>query len=381
MIIGAAQTADRNAALEVSSSVTPAEWDAYVAAHPGASGYHQWCWRGLFERVFGHETIYLAARRPVADAGQTGPGVGRGFPPPPAGFGEASSPARIVGVLPLVSFKSLLFGRFLVSLPFVNYGGVLADDDAAGRALVDAARAEAERRGAASVELRHTRRMFPDLPVKQHKVAMTLALPADEEAAWNGFESKVRNKIRKAEKSNLAAYVGGVELLNDFYRVFARNMRDLGTPVYSRRLFEEVLRSIPDSRAYSVHLNGVPVAAGITIGYRSAVENPWASSLREHRSLNPNMLLYWTMLQDAIARGFSDFDFGRSTPNEGTYIFKKQWGARESPFYWEYVLKEGCELPELSPKSRKFRSAVSLWQRLPVGVAGILGPRIVRNIP
>jgi FemAB-related protein (PEP-CTERM system-associated) len=349
----------RNKGVDIDREVGAAEWDAYIGQHPCASSYHQWCWRGLFERVFGHETIYLAARR-GAEGGQAG---------------------AIAGVLPLVSFRSLLFGKFLVSLPFVNYGGVLADDDTIARALVDAARAEAARRGAASVELRHTHRMFPDLPVKQHKVAMTLALPTDEKAVWNGFESKVRNKIRKAEKSNLVARVGRVELLNDFYRVFARNMRDLGTPVYSRRLFEEVLRSIPESRVYSVHLKGVPVAAGITIGYRSVVENPWASSLREHRSLNPNMLLYWTMLQDAIGRGFSNFDFGRSTPDEGTYMFKKQWGARESPFFWEYLLKEGCELPALSPKSPKFRTAVSLWQRLPLVVAGIVGPRIVRNIP
>src|SRR5450756_699177 len=123
----------------------------------------------------------------------------------------------VVGVLPLVSFKSLLFGKFLVSLPFVNYGGVLADDDEAARALVDAARQEAARRGAASVELRHTRRMFDELPVKQHKVAMTLALPADEEAAWKGFDNKVRNQIRKAEKSNRETRIGDTDLLDDFY--------------------------------------------------------------------------------------------------------------------------------------------------------------------
>ncbi len=352
--------------MEVSSSVTAEEWDRYVAAHPEATGYHQWCWRGLFERVFGHETIYLVARQPC---------VGRGSSP------AGGEPGAIVGVLPLVSLRSLLFGRFLVSLPFVNYGGVLADDDTAARALVDVARAEAERRGAASVELRHTRRMFPDLPVKQHKVAMTLALPEAAETAWKGFDNKVRNQVRKAEKSGFDTVAGGRELAGDFYAVFARNMRDLGTPVYSRRLFEEVLGTIPESRAYVVRLDGSPVAAGITIGYRTSVENPWASSLREHRSLNPNMLLYWTMLQDAIARGFRVFDFGRSTPNEGTYQFKRQWGAMDSPFFWEYVMKAGAMLPDNSPKSAKFSLAVAAWQTLPLGLANALGPRIVANIP
>ncbi len=213
--------------VSVAGKVEGSAWDAYVSSREDASGYHQWCWRGLFERVFGHETIYLVARRASVAADLV----------LPASVAPASGPA-IVGILPLVSFNSLLFGKFLVSLPFVNYGGVLADDEAAARALVDAARREADRRGATSVELRHTRRMFADLHVKQHKVAMTLALPADAEAAWKGFDNKVRNQIRKAEKSGFETVVGGAELAGDFYAVFARNMRDLGTPVYSRRLFQ-----------------------------------------------------------------------------------------------------------------------------------------------
>ncbi len=178
----------RVAEVDVVSDVGAAPWDSYVAGHPSASCYHQWCWRGLFEGVFRHETIYLAAKR-----------------------GE-----HIAGVLPLVSFRSLMFGRFLVSLPFVNYGGVLADDEAAAWALVNAARNEAMCRGAASVELRHTRRMFSDLPARQHKVAMKLALPADAETAWKRFDNKLRNQIRKAEKSKLDAVTGGAELLGEF---------------------------------------------------------------------------------------------------------------------------------------------------------------------
>jgi FemAB-related protein (PEP-CTERM system-associated) len=223
--------------------------------------------------------------------------------------------------------------------------------------------------------------MFPDLPARQHKVAMTLALPGDVEAAWKGFDNKVRNQIRKADKSNLEAVTGGAELVGEFYAVFARNMRDLGTPVYSRGLFEEVLATIPESAAYVIRLDHAPVAAGISIGYRTSVENPWASSLREHRSLNPNMLLYWTMLRNAIARGYRVFDFGRSTPNEGTYQFKKQWGARETPFFWEYILRDGAALPDHSPKSARFSVAVSVWQKLPLGIANRLGPHVVGSIP
>ncbi|RPJ84792.1 MAG: FemAB family PEP-CTERM system-associated protein [Acidobacteria bacterium] len=380
-------------AVRVTTTISADEWDSYVRGHPAATRYHPWAWREIFERAFHHETIYLAACRQAGPTAPTPPVAGQRFSVAESGscpttpvVGQRFSVAErdsspIVGVLPLVAFRSLLFGRFLVSLPFVNYGGVLADDGEAARALLGAASEEGRRRQVRHIELRHTVRTFPELPAKQHKVAMTLPLPADADTAWKGFDNKLRNQIRKAQKGDLEVLCGGAELVDDFYVVFARNMRDLGTPVYSKRLFSEVLTRVPETRVFIVLLAGRPVAAGITIGYRGAVENPWASSLREHRSLNPNMLLYWTMIQDAIARGYKVFDFGRSSPNEGTYNFKKQWGAIESPFYWEYVLRNEAPLPDQSPKSTKFSLAVSAWQRLPLTLTNLLGPPVVRNIP
>jgi serine/alanine adding enzyme len=284
-------------------------------------------------------------------------------------------------VLPLVTFRSPLFGRFGVSLPFLNGGGIVARDRDATLALRDrAARLQAEQ-GLRHVELRHEVRRFPDLPVRQHKVSMRLALPGDAEELWRGFDRKVRNQVRKAEKSGLVAAAGGVELLSDFYGVFARNMRDLGTPVYDRRFFDAVLRRFPDrARLHVVRLEHDTIAAAVTFRWRETVEVPWASSLREHRDKSPNNLLYWDVLRNAVADGCSTFDFGRSTPDEGTYHFKRQWGAEPGPMHWEYLLSGGA-LPDQSPSNPKFRLAVATWQRLPLWLTNYLGPMIVRDIP
>jgi serine/alanine adding enzyme len=330
-----------------------AAWDHYVEQHPAASGYHLWNWRRVFEGVFGHEAIYLAAIRNGA----------------------------IAGILPLVMFRSVVFGRFLVSLPFVNYGGVVADDDLTAQALVAYAGTIAREARASHVELRHVERRFPQLAPKQHKVAMVLPLPPTAHALWTALDRKVRNQVRKAEKSGLVAEVGGAALLGDFYTVFARNMRDLGTPVYSRRLFETVCALFPDRTAVVVvRHEGRPVAAGLAWRWRDRIEVPWASSLREFNAMAPNNLLYWSILQQAIAGGAASLDFGRSTPNEGTYHFKKQWGAEPVPLCWEYDVVAGA-LPDQSPKNPKFGLAIKAWRLLPVPVAGVLGPRIVRSIP
>jgi serine/alanine adding enzyme len=328
-------------------------WNTYVSGHPDATAYHRWAWRDVFSSAFGHDSIYLVAL----------------------------DDAHIVGALPLVEFRSHLFGTFAVSLPFVNYGGVLADRDAAAGALNARAVSLARDRRWRYVELRHIRRQFAEWPVKRHKVGMWLPLSATQEALWSSLDRKVRNQVRKAEKSGCTAQHGGAELLDDFYRVFAHNMRDLGTPVYARRFFDDVLRAFPaDTRVFVVRIAGEPVAASITLGWRDGVEAPWASSLRAHADKSPNMLLYWTMLRWAVEQGYTMFDFGRSTPDEGTFHFKKQWGAQPHELAWEYLGLSG-DLPDQSPKNPKFKAAIAVWQHLPVWLTNRVGPPIVRSIP
>jgi FemAB-related protein (PEP-CTERM system-associated) len=335
------------------------DWDAFVTgAARDASvgdlhehGYLEWGWRAVFERRFGHRCVYLMARRD----------------------------GRVEGVLPLVYIKSRLFGRTMTSLPFVNYGGVLAEADEVGRALVDAAADEARARRCRYVELRHFGRRFQDFPSKQHKVTMRLPL---EPGMWERLDRKVRNQIRKAEKSGLTVVSGGGELLDEFYTVFARNMRDLGTPVYARRFFDEILRAFPGRiRLVIVRLKDAPIAGGVTYRTNSIVQVPWASSIRDHNSLCPNHLLYWHAIESAVADGCHVFDFGRSTPNEGTYKFKEQWGAAPVALNWEYCLLQGGDLPDQSPKNPKFQMAIQAWKRLPLWVANAVGPYIVTSIP
>ena len=340
--------------LEIRSDVPAAEWDAYVTNQPASTLYHLAAWRDIIGRAFGHRTVQLAA----------------------------ITERQVVGVLPLVLFSTPLFGRFAVSMPFLNYGGILADTPEAEHALLAAGIAAARAARGSHLELRHTRRMFDALPVQMHKVSMLLPLAPSVEAQWTALDRKLRNQIRKAEKSNLLVRCGGAELLDPFYDVLAENMRDLGSPVQSQRFYEEILRALPGrSRILSVWLENRPVAASFVLSHRDRMEVPWASSLRRFNPLCANVLLYWEMLKLAIGQGMATFDFGRSTPHEGTYQFKAQWGAEPQPLYWEYWLAEGAQLADRSPANPKFSRAIAIWQKLPVPVTRLVGPLIVRGIP
>lgn len=351
-VLPAAERATRP--VTVVADLEPGRWDGFVAGCPDASLYHTTAWRSVFERAFGLSTVYLAA---LEDD-------------------------KVAGVLPLVRFRSRLFGRFSVSLPFVNYGGLLASTPAAAHALLSAAVDQTRRAGGRHLELRHDRRRFEALPARLHKVAMRLRLATRDGEQWDALDRKVRNLVRKAGKSGVTVSRGGIELLPAFYDVFAANMRDLGTPVYDRRFFGEVLSALPRrSAVFLAKVAGRPVAAAIVLWDDRTMEVPWASSLRAFNHLAPNMGLYWELLRFAIDRGCSVFDFGRSTPHEGTYEFKRQWGAEPVPLVWEYWLASGERLPDLSPKNPRYARAIRMWQRLPIWVTRLVGPRIVRNIP
>ena len=330
------------------------EWERYVLGHPQATSAHLWGWGDVLEETFGHTPHFFLARR--------------------AGV--------VCGALPLVAMKSLLFGRFLASMPYLNYGGLLADDQPAEDALLARAVALAGALHLTSIEFRHREQHAAPSVTKSHKVTMELDLSRGEEGLWKSFDPKLRNQIRKPQRSGLLCEIDPPGALEAFYAVFSRNMRDLGTPVYPPSFFRAVRRAFPGHTHILVVKKGeTPVAAGFLFHFRDRVEIPWASSIRDFNSLSPNNLLYWDSIRFAISEGARLFDMGRSTPDEGTYKFKAQWGAKPAALHWQYWLAPGEEIPERNPKNRKFQIAIQLWQRLPLDIAETLGPVIARGLP
>lgn len=290
---------------------------------------------------------------------------------------------RLAGYLPLALVSSRLFGRFLVSLPYLNSGGVVTENDDVAGSLIGSAVRLADDLDVRYLELRHERRY--DHPALTHeitgKVHMRLSLPDTADALWERLKAKVRNQVRKGREHKLSVNWGGEELLAEFYDVFSRNMRDLGTPVYGRRLFQAIIRQLPGQAELCVVRCGPrAVAAALLVHGYGVTEVPSASSLRRYSSTNANMLMYWHLLQRAIERGQQTFDFGRSTVDGNTFRFKKQWGAEPHPAVWQYYVRRGT-VGDMRPESPRYRHFIRVWQRLPLGLTRLIGPSIVRGIP
>jgi serine/alanine adding enzyme len=342
-------------------SGTAAEWDAFVAGASGATHCHRYGWRGVMERVFGHECVYLAAR--------TGDGA-------------------LAGVLPLVRVKSPVFGHFLVSMPFLNYGGAVGSDRAIG-ALVAAAGDRARRDGVSLLELRN--RTPSPLPppdgwtTSTRKITVVSAFPAGgEQALWKSLDGKLRSQVRRPQKEGVTVRFGKDEVA-PFFAVFAHHMRDLGTPTQPRHLFDVIALAFPDDVWFGcAYYSGQPVAAGCGFRWRSEFEMTWASSLVAHKRLAPNMLLYWEFMRRAAAEGLTHFNFGRCSPDSGTHRFKRQWGADDEQLWWYQLTPRagrGTPAKTPSPDDAAYAWGPRVWKRLPLAVATALGPRVVKYIP
>jgi FemAB-related protein (PEP-CTERM system-associated) len=269
----------------------------------------------------------------------------------------------------------------MVSMPYFNYGGAVAGHPLIETKLMHAAAEHAASLGISHIEYRDDTPR-DGFPVRTDKVNMVLTLPDSHEALWQSFTPKLRAQIRRPQREKVRVLQDGKAALDDFYSVFTRNMRDLGTPVYPKAFFRHILNCFPEAcRILVVRLNDRPAAACILVGHRDRLEIPWASSIRDVNHLSINMLLYWEALKFAIDKHYRHFDFGRSSRDSGTYRFKQQWGARPSQLYWHYWLKPGTALPALSPDNPRYALAINIWRRLPLSVTNRLGPLIVRNLP
>lgn len=338
-----------------SEAVLNGEWDAFVAGHPLATAAHVPAWGRIVREAYGHEPVYLTAREGGA----------------------------IVGVLPLVFMTTRLFGRQLVSMPFLDYGGVLAEPGSeAERALADAALALGRQRRARSVGFRQ---LYPTgLPHPAGGDRVTMLLPiGPEDAVWKALSSERRNRIRKGGKNGLHVQWGGAEALDDFHRVFAVNMRDLGSPVHARVFFASMLARLGEgARVLLIRDRDERViGAAVCLFFRDSILVPWVSSLREAFALCPNFTLYWEVIRIGGEKGYRTVDLGRSHRGAGTFEFKRQWGAIPQPLPWIFVSAAAGGPPPVDQDHGRFSAMIAAWKKLPVPVANLAGPWLRGQIP
>lgn len=360
------------------------QWNQYVMESPKATFYHRIEWKHIIETSFGHKTYYLMAFQSFnSNPNNPTNSINSTNPTNSTNSINSSNPTNsVVGILPLVHIKSLIFGSIFCSMPFLNFGGVCADNVEVEKMLISEAERLLRDQKGDYIELRHLRPSSANLLGKTHKVSMTLELNRDPDALWNKFSSKHRQTIRKAAKNGLEVTFGGKELLNEFYTIMCLGWRDLGTPIYPISFFENIMDSLGDSvEICLVSYQGKPIGTAFVGLFKKTVEGMWLSFMREFTKLQTNYFQYWEMIKRACEQGYEEFHLGRSSVESGGEVFKEKWNAVPKPLYWEYILNKMKDIPELNVQNPKYRFAIRTWKKLPLPVTRMLGPILAKNIP
>lgn len=352
-------SSDNTISVQLADHKDQCRWDYYVLNHPHSSSYHLFAWKYAVEETYGHPCHYF--------------------------YGEQDG--RLVGVLPLVHLRFPGVVNELVALPYCDVGNILCDNERVQDALLQ----EAFRlRNVLNIRKMSLRGPLKETALKNSqlqeelsgKVRMLMKLPTSSADLFAGFKSKLRSQIQKAERNGITFKWGTLEQLDDLYSVFSQNMHDLGSPVHAKKWFSSIMTHYSQRIKVGLTLfEEKPVGMGILLLGCSCVSIPWASTLREYNPLGPNMLLYWKFLEFSADNGFETFDFGRSTEHEGTYRFKKQWGAEPTPLVWyaltDLVQRDAHHSIGQSPTRKRIEA---LWRRFPLVVANILGPCVRKYI-
>lgn len=334
-------------------------WDAYVYPHLDATPYQLFGWKESVESAYGHKSCYLIAE----------------------------NNNQISGIFPLFQFEIPCISKSLISLPYCDSGNVLSDTDETRRLLTKKAIELLNEKKPTSFENRCGQEQFYEnrygrynIAIKSDKVGMLLELPRSSDELWKSLKSKLRSQVRKSNKNGLRFCWGQLKDVKSFYEVFSRNMQTLGSPVHSKEWIRRIIASYGDNaRMGLVFKNDQPVGCGIILFTKHRVSVPWASTLREFNRLSPNMMLYWNFLKFAADNEKRTFDFGRSTLNEGTYRFKKQWGAEPHPLYW-YHFSDAPPAKSKSTNGGIREKLEHIWQKIPLSAANIIGPRVRKYI-
>lgn len=328
--------------------------DLYVSDHPDGTIFHRPAWSRMVQVGCGQQGRILVAER--------------------AG--------RICGMLPLTEIRSALFGNALVSAGFATRGGLLADDDQAAQALADHGWSLARTRGYGSIELRGG--PLPEGFAAETGIysSFSRALDGNEESLWKAIPRKARAEIRKGQSFGLHTSIGSDPLhLHAFFRVYSESVRNLGTPVFPRRLFEAALAEFgAEAEVIAVWQDGRPLAAMLNLYFRSTGYTYWGGGVRDARELRANDLVYWEAMRRSLVRGMTRSDFSRSKIGTGPWQRKRNWGFDEEALVYGVRTAAGRSARQINPLDPRHRLKVAAWKKMPLWAANRVGPFLSRGL-
>ncbi len=328
-------------------------WNDYVDQHEQGHLFHRFEWKEVIDKAIKHNTYYLIAEK--------------------AG--------KVEGLLPLTHVKSLLFGNNLVSNPFCVYGGILSDNQQIADSLWSHAVDLAKELKVDALELRNfdPLQREEELPTKHLYFTFIKPLSADNDENMKGIPRKQRAMVRKAIKFDLNYDIE--TSLDNFRFAYETSVRNLGTPIFPKPYFYALQEVFGDHcDVLTVKHKGETISSVMNFYYKNTVYPYYGGGTEKARALAANDFMYWSLMEHAVSKGMTTFDFGRSKAGTGAYNFKKNWGFEPKQLHYQYYLNTMDSIPEINPLNPKYRLFIQAWQKMPLSLARIIGPFFSKHL-
>ena len=326
-------------------------WDNFVQASVDATFFHQSGWKEVIERAFGHKTFFL----------------------------YAENEGIITGILPLVHIDSLFFGNTLVSIAPCVYGGIVASDEHSYLELDKEACRLAEELGVDCLEMRNRVQKTPERPYKKLYVTFRKKLDADVEKNFLAIPRKQRAMVRKGIEAGLTSVIDNT--IDRIYRAYSESVRNLGTPVFSKKYFQMLKDVFADQcEVLTVEHKGQLIASVMSFYFKDEILPYYGGGTELARELKGNDFMYWEVMRRAVEKGIKVFDYGRSKIGTGSYSFKKNWGFTPEPIFYEFYLVKSESMPDINPLNPKYQFFIAAWKHLPLTVSQWIGPWLSKDL-
>ena len=330
------------------------KWDGYVKNHPDATVYHMSAWGRAVSKSMGHKCYYI--------------------------YVEEND--EICALVPLIHIKSVLFGNSLISVAFATGGGPIFDNQQALALLDEECRNLSHNLDVDFLECRNVDEVHDDWPSKKEMYSIfRKTLSSDNEENMLAIPRKQRAMVRKGIKFGLRAVVD--DLPDRLFSMYSESLRNLGSPVFPKKLFYNLKQEYGENcEIVTIETEqGKAISSVMTFYFRDEVVPYYGGGTYEARGLAANDFMYWSLMERAVrVRHCRIFDFGRSKNGTGAFSFKKNWGFEAKPLNYEFILKNGGNMPDINPLNPKYQLMIKVWKKLPLSVANFIGPLISKSL-
>lgn len=329
-------------------------WDNYVSKNEFSTPLQLAAWKTIFTKVYNSKTHYLLVEENGA----------------------------VTGVLPLLHIKSLIAGNYVTSFP----GGLLANDNDTASLLLNHGKLIVEKNHAKYLILRDGRIKWqdPELITDEEHINLIIHIHSDLGETRNSMKRRVRTLVNRSLNNGLKANHGW-DLQSDFYHVYSLAMREIGTPTFGRKFFNQIHLSLRQNlHPLTISRNGDILGGGYIVPHRNCIHCLWSGLLKDYYDLYISHFLYWEVIRFAYQKGYEHVNLGRCRKESGLYFFKKGFGGRVQPLYQQFYLHEAQKRPPVGAEIEdelKYRVFTTAWRFLPHKVTEILGPEIRKVIP